>query len=107
MKGLAKRNNKTRGKTLRRRKSRGKTARRRKTHGGNDTPQWLTEGNCNNYYKDGTLPPDVDKDMFESACRTELKIPSNIDTINSFFDGNGSFKLNTGGKKRKTHKKRK
>ena len=34
MKGLAKRNNKTRGKTTRRRKSRGKTTRRRKSRGG-------------------------------------------------------------------------
>jgi len=101
MKGLAKRNNKTRGKTLRRRKSRGKTARRRKTHGGNERPEWLTEDNCNKYNENGILPPDVDKNMFESACITELKIPNNIEIINNHFH-------NTyGGKKRKTYKKRK
>ena len=99
MKGLAKRNNKTRGKTVRRRKSRGKTIRRRKTHGGNERPQWLTEENCNNYNKNGTLPIGVDKDMFASLCRTELNIPDKSSVLKSF--------INTGGKKRKTHKKRK
>jgi hypothetical protein len=92
MKGLAKRNNKTRGKTVRRRKSRGKTARRRKTRGGDgEMPEWLTKQNCEaSLRNEHTVPEDIGKDYFQEMCRTELKL-HNI----------------SGGKKRKTHKKRK
>ena len=109
MKGLAKRNNKTRGKTLRRRKSRGKTIRRRKTRGGGDDeenprPEWLNEDNCKAGYDKSkkNLPEHVDKELFESVCRTELNIPDKNSVLNSFFG-----QPDTGGKKRKTHKKRK
>jgi len=95
MKGLAKRNNKTRGKTLRRRKSRGKTARRRKTRGGGDDeekpPEWLNAENCKASLNDQhKIPDDIVKEYFQEMCRTELE----LDDI-------------YGGKKRKTHKKRK
>ena len=96
MKGLAKRNNKTRGKTLRRRKSRGKTARRRKIRGGGDDedsryPEWLNDINCEDSLKgEHTVPEDISKQYFQEMCRTELKLDHIV-----------------GGKKRKTHKKRK
>lgn len=92
MKGLAKRNNKTRGKTLRRRKSRGKTARRRKIRGGNEEmPDWLNGINCEASLKgEHTVPEDISKQYFQEMCRTELKLNHIV-----------------GGKKRKTHKKRK
>ncbi len=105
MKGLAKRNNKTRGKTVRRRKSRGKTARRRKTRGGDgEMPGWLNTENCKAGYDKSkeNLPKHVNKELFESVCRTELNIPDKNSVLKSFFD-----QPNTGGKKRKTHKKRK
>jgi hypothetical protein len=114
MKGLAKRNNKTRGKTLRRRKSRGKTARRRKTRGGGDDeenprPEWLNEDNCKASIEGKEtigVPDDISKEYLQEMCRTQLKMQSNADIISSFLD-KGEFKLNKGGKKRKTHKKRK
>jgi len=115
MKGLAKRNNKTRGKTLRRRKSRGKTARRRKTRGGghdeeNPRPEWLNEDNCKASIEGREtigVPDDISKEYLQEMCRTQLDIPSKAVVMSKFLDENGEFKLNKGGKKRKTHKKRK
>ena len=40
-------------------------------------------------------------------CRTQLDIPSKAVVMSKFLDENSEFKLNKGGKKRKTHKKRK
>jgi len=92
MKGLAKRNNKTRGKTVRRRKSRGKTARRRKTRGGDgEMPEWLNKENCeDSLINKHTVPDYISKEYLQEMCRTELKL-NHI----------------SGGKKRKPHKKRK
>lgn len=116
MKGLAKRNNKTRGKTTRRKKSRGKATRKRKIHGGDDNDVWVNQLIC------------AKNNLDEVAVTTALKqqqeagLPDGAGHLRDeggFNDGlwrdiceNREKNKNlagqtTGGKKRKYHKKRK
>jgi hypothetical protein len=142
MKGLAKRNNKTRGKTVRRRKSRGKTIRKGKSRGGGDglsgaTASALTAEQLEQYDIQEKAAkhaaeakgakytgPSASPGFRKNAAGELTKSPDRSYGRQSVFQGDmyaegqsmdaenemNDYKnagLGFGGKKRKTHKKRK